>query len=137
MNDNIPQHNLGLREEVTRQGVQGSAAMTVSKVQGVQEHLVWGRAGGGEGWGGVPKQTRLGHSLLTKFKGRERSGVETRKEFISVRSTPGIQLINVLKIVSKVLKICTGLCKENVRQKLVGTCRWEVKVSLITVVGQS
>lgn len=27
-----------------------------------------------------------------------------------------------------------GLSKENVGQKLVGTCRWEVKVSLITVV---
>ena len=55
---------------------------------------------------GVPNKTR---SLLTKSKGKEMSGGEARKTFISVRPTPGRQRTNVSKTVSKVPKILPGL----------------------------
>ena len=64
---------------------------------------------------------------------------ETRKEFIPVRPPPGRQCNNISKTFSKVLKIpCGGrgaLCRENVGQRLVNTCRWAVKVRLIIVSG--
>ena len=41
------------------------------------------------------KPTRVSHSLPTKPKGRETSDGETRKEFLSVRSTPGRQWLSV------------------------------------------
>ena len=44
----------------------------------------------------------------------ERSGGNTRKEFISVTPTPGRQQTRVLKIVAQVPKIVPGLYKENV-----------------------
>ena len=46
-----------------------------------------------------PKQSRLGHLPLTKSKGRETSGGETGKEFISVRPTLGTQLTDVSKTI--------------------------------------
>lgn len=51
-----------------------------------------------------------------------------RKEFISMRPSPGRQQNSVLKTVSKVLKILTGLYKENVGLRSVGSCRWAVKI---------
>lgn len=38
------------------------------------------------GFGG-PQETRLSHSLLTKSRGREMSGGDTRKEFSSLSPT--------------------------------------------------
>lgn len=37
----------------------------------------------------APKQTRCGHSLLTKSEEREASSGDARRELISVRPTPG------------------------------------------------
>ena len=63
------------------------------------------------------KQTRFSQSSLTKSKGREMSGVETRKECISVRPTPRRQRTSVSETVSKVPKMLPGLCEENVGQR--------------------
>ena len=71
-------------------------------------------------WG--PKQTKFGHLLLTECKGRG-SSKETRKQFISVRPSPGKQQPNVSKTVSKVPKILPGFYKENVGQRWVDACR--------------
>lgn len=65
----------------------------------------------------------------------ETSDSKTRKEFISVRPTPGRQWSSVSKSVSKMLKIPPGLHKENVGQRSAGTCRWAVKVRSIIVLG--
>ena len=74
--------------------------------------------------------------LLTKSKGRDTSGSETRKEFISVRPISGRQwTITVSKVIFQVLKILLVLYKENVRQRLVGMCRLAVKARLIIVFG--
>ena len=70
---------------------------------------------------------------LAKSKGRETSGCETRKEFISVRPTPGRQQTSVSKTVYKMVKILPGFYKENVGQRWVGTCRQAVKVKSITI----
>lgn len=78
---------------------------------------------------GVPKKTRSGHSPLTKSKGRETSGGETR--------TLGRRWTDVSKTVCKVLTILAVLAKQNVGHRSVGTCRWTVKVSWIIVLGQS
>lgn len=64
-----------------------------------------------------PKQIGLGHLPLIKPKGREMSGVKTRKGFISVRPSQGIEQTSVSKTVSKVLKVHPGLYKENVGQR--------------------
>lgn len=61
------------------------------------------------------------------------SSGERRKEFISVRPTPGREKTNVSKTVAKVPKILTSLQKENVGQSLVSMCRWSVKVKVIIV----
>ena len=45
---------------------------------------------------------RFGHSLLTKSEGRETSGGDIRKEFISVRPTQGGQQTNVSNYVRKI-----------------------------------
>lgn len=65
------------------------------------------------------------------------SGDETRKGFISVRPIPGRQQTNISKTFSKVLKKFLGLCKENVGQRSVGTCRWAVEVRLIMALGST
>lgn len=54
------------------------------------------------------KQTMFGRSLLTNSKGRETSGGERRKEFISVRPTPRREWTSSSKTISKVLKIHSG-----------------------------
>ena len=59
---------------------------------------------------------------LTKSTRREMSEGDPRKGFILVRPTLGRQQTSVSKTVSKVLKILLGLYKENVGQRLVGTC---------------
>ena len=51
------------------------------------------------------------------------------------RLTPGGWWTCVSKTISKVLERPAGLCKENVGQRSVGTCRWAVKVRLISVIG--
>lgn len=75
-----------------------------------------------------PQKTRSGHSPRSKPKGREPSGGETRKEFISGKPAPGGQQTSVSKTVSKVQTIPVGLSKQNVGHRTVGTCRWTVKV---------
>lgn len=69
---------------------------------------------------GGPKQTRFRSSLLTESKGRGTSGGATRKEFVSVRPTPGSRQTNVLKIAAKVPKRLPGLYKEKVGTKVSG-----------------
>ena len=71
---------------------------------------------------GAPNRPGLAHWLWTTSKGRETRGGETRKEFISEANTRR-QRTNFSKTVSKVLKTLPDLCKENVGQRLVGTCR--------------
>ena len=61
---------------------------------------------------GVPNRPGSAHLPLTKSKGRESSGGNTRKEFISVRPTLGRQLASVPKAVSKVLKIHPGYIRK-------------------------
>ena len=56
------------------------------------------------------KQTRFGHHLLTKSKGREMSGGAKRKEFVSARPRP---TYNIRKTV-QVRKIRAGLYKVDV-----------------------
>lgn len=75
----------------------------------------------------VPKQTTFGHSMLTKYKGKEIRGPGTRMAFISVRSTLGRLWTNITKMVSKVLKILVGLYKKNLKHRLMGTCRRKEK----------
>lgn len=84
--------------------------MLCSRGTGVQEHL----APGG------PKQTRSGHSPLTKFKGRETSSGETRGIYFC-EANAGKTVDCIPKTVSNVLKILPGLQKENVGQRCAGT----------------
>lgn len=49
---------------------------------------------------------------LSKFKGREMNGGETRKEFISVRLTLKRKQTDVSKTVSKMLKIFKGYIRK-------------------------
>ena len=63
------------------------------------------------------------------------SGGETRKKFISERPVLGRQQTNISKTASKLPKILLGLRKENIRQRLVGTPRWVMKVKLIIILG--
>jgi len=56
-----------------------------------------------------PKQTGFSHLPLTKSKGIETSGGETRKEFILVRTTSRRQQASISKTVPNVLKILVGL----------------------------
>ena len=79
------------------------------------------------------QQTTSGHWPLTKSKGRETSGGETRKEFISGRPIPGRHRTSVSKAVSHVPKTLPILCKENAGQRLEGTCRWTLNGRFITV----
>lgn len=57
------------------------------------------------------------------------------REFISVRPTQGRQGISVSKAVYHVPKILPDLYKENVRQSLLGTSRWAMKVKSIVMGG--
>lgn len=76
----------------------------------------------------TPKQTRFGHSPLTKPKGGGTSVGETRTGLVSERPTRGRQWTSISKIVSKVLKILPGLYKETVGQRSVSSWRWAVQV---------
>ena len=58
-----------------------------------------------------------------------------RKEFISARPNLGRQQTNISKAISKLLEILLGLCKENVRPRSVGKCRWAIEVRCIIVMG--
>lgn len=75
-------------------------------------------------WG--PTQTTFACLLLTNSKGRDASAGKTRKEFISVE-TLDWRLQDCLPSA----KNTSGLYKENVRQRLVGTCSEIVKVIVI------
>ena len=68
-------------------------------------------------------------------KGRDTSGRETRKGFISVRLPPKDSFTSISNTVSKVPKIPPGLNEENMGQRSVGTCRWAVKIRSIIVLG--
>ena len=68
-----------------------------------------------------------------KIQRQRELGGETRKEFTSVRPTPGRQQTSISKTVSKVPKILPGLYKENVGQRWMGLCRWAVKAKSIIV----
>ena len=57
----------------------------------VSNHRTVARAQGCESsWLRGPRQTRFGHSLLKKSKGREERGGDMRKEFIYVRPALGV-----------------------------------------------
>ena len=58
---------------------------------------------GAPGSGG-PRHTRFGHSPLTRSKGKETRGGETRKGFTSVRPTPEGHQTNISKTASKCLE---------------------------------
>lgn len=79
---------------------------TVAEVQGA-------RTPGSRG----PLQTGS-HLVLTKSKGGEMSGGETREGFISVRPTPVRQWTSVS---NTVFKMPSGLYKKNVGQRAVGS----------------
>lgn len=81
-----------------------------------------------------PKHTRLGHPLLTKFKGREMSGGEN-KGFTAGRPPLGRQWTSIPKTVSQVLTVRLGLCEDNVGQRPVRTCRWAVQARQIVALG--
>lgn len=66
-----------------------------------------------------PKQTSSGHLPQIKSEGKERRGGDTRKGFVSLRPTLGIQWTNISKTVLEVQKILLGLYEENVGQKMV------------------
>lgn len=78
---------------------------------GVQEN----RAPGG------PQPTR---SLLTTSKGRGMSGGETRKEFISVKPTPGRQWTGVSKTVLQSAENTFRFIRKMGGQQWVGTYSW-------------
>ena len=79
------------------------------------------------------KQTRFDHSVLTKSKGREMRGGETRKECILVKPPSGRPRTSISRTVPNVPKIFPGLYKENVRQSSVGMYRWAGRGKWITV----
>lgn len=65
-------------------------------------------------WSQGPKGTRLCHSLLTKWEGREANGGETRKDFTSMRPTPGRQQTSVPRTAENTSKFIQGKCRTKI-----------------------
>ena len=82
---------------------------SVARVQRFQSTWIWG-----------PKQTRFSHLPLNKIQIQSASGGGTRKEFISVRPTPGKQWLTFQSLSPKCWEKTPKFIKEKCGTKVGG-----------------